>query len=58
LKKETLGSYIAGKPITVKGAEVMNPAFDITPPELVTGIVAKKGIIRPPYTENIPKYYK
>jgi S-methyl-5-thioribose-1-phosphate isomerase len=46
-------THIAGKPITVKGVEVMNPAFDITPPELVTGIVTEKGIIRPPYSENI-----
>jgi len=36
----------------------MNPAFDITPQELVTGIVTERGIIRPPYAENMPKYYK
>ncbi len=49
-------THIAGKLITVRGVEVMNPAFDTTPPELITGIVTEKGIIRPPYSENIPKY--
>ena len=34
-------------------AECWNPAFDVTPPELVTGIITEKGIIYPPYTENI-----
>ena len=29
-------THIREKPITVKGVEVMNPALDITPPELVT----------------------
>lgn len=29
--------------ITVKDAEVLNPAFDVTPPELITGIITEKG---------------
>ncbi|KSW11901.1 methylthioribose-1-phosphate isomerase [Pyrodictium occultum] len=41
--------------ITVKDVEVYNPAFDITPPELVTAIVTEKGIITPPYRENIAR---
>jgi methylthioribose-1-phosphate isomerase len=28
---------------------VYNPAFDVTPAELVTGIVTEKGIFRAPY---------
>ncbi|MBE6501714.1 MAG: hypothetical protein E7Z79_04660, partial [Methanobrevibacter thaueri] len=27
--------------------EVINPAFDITPKELITGIITEKGIIDP-----------
>jgi methylthioribose-1-phosphate isomerase len=33
--------------------EVFNFAFDITPNELVAGIVTEKGVISPPYQENI-----
>ncbi len=39
--------------ITVPDAPCWNPAFDVTPPELITGIVTEKGIITPPYPENI-----
>lgn len=34
-------------------AEVYNPAFDVTPAELITGIITEHGILRPPYTESI-----
>jgi len=51
-------THVAGKLITVKGANVMNPAFDITPPELVSGIITEKAIIQPPYDENILKVYQ
>jgi S-methyl-5-thioribose-1-phosphate isomerase len=51
-------THIAGKLITVKGVDVMNPAFDITPPELVSGIITEKAVIQPPYDENILKVYQ
>ena len=35
--------------------EVLNPAFDITPPELITAIITEKGIARPPYDKSIRK---
>ncbi len=41
--------------ITVRDVPVINPAFDITPPELVTGIITEKGIIYPPYDKTIRK---
>jgi methylthioribose-1-phosphate isomerase len=31
------------------GAAVWNPAFDVTPARLVTGIITEKGIVRPPF---------
>ena len=34
-------------------AEAGNPAFDITPAELLTGIITEKGILRPPFKESI-----
>jgi len=33
--------------------EALNPAFDITPPELVTGIVTDRGLVSQPLRENI-----
>jgi methylthioribose-1-phosphate isomerase len=32
---------------------VLNPAFDVTPAELVTAIVTDRGVARPPYTESL-----
>jgi methylthioribose-1-phosphate isomerase len=36
-----------------EGVGVRNPAFDVTPAELVTGIISEKGIASPPYRESI-----
>jgi len=38
-----------------EGIKVRNPAFDITPHELVSGFITDYGIIRPPYKENLKK---
>ena len=39
--------YYGGSRICPKDTEVINPAFDITPKELITGIITEKGIIKP-----------
>lgn len=40
--------------ITVpSGAEIFNPAFDVTPASYITGIITEYGIIQEPYRENI-----
>jgi methylthioribose-1-phosphate isomerase len=31
-----------------------NPAFDVTPAELVTAFITDRGVLRPPYEESIP----
>ena len=41
--------------IAPKDAECWNPAFDVTPPELVDAIITEKGILYPPYRTNIAK---
>jgi methylthioribose-1-phosphate isomerase len=33
-----------------------NPAFDVTPAELIAGIVTEMGILRPPFTESIRRF--
>lgn len=47
--------YIGGIQIAPKEIPVYNPAFDVTPPELITAIITDKGIIRPIYGETIPE---
>lgn len=42
-----------GKRTAPEGVKVYNPAFDVTPAELIAGIVTEKGILRPPYRETI-----
>ncbi len=44
---------IAGKRIAPKGVRIFNPAFDLTPPDLITSIITEKGIISPPYEKSI-----
>ena len=36
---------------------VGSPAFDVTPNELVTGLITEKGILRAPYSESIRETY-
>jgi methylthioribose-1-phosphate isomerase len=38
-----------------KNIKVFNPAFDVTPHELITAIITDKGVIQPPYIKNIKK---
>lgn len=38
--------------------DVINPAFDMTPPELVSGIITEKGVALPPYIESIQKLFE
>ena len=37
---------------------IINPAFDMTPPELVTGIITEKGVAKPPYEESLKKLFE
>jgi methylthioribose-1-phosphate isomerase len=44
---------IGGLFITLPQVEVLNPAFDVTPGELITGIVTERGIARAPYLNSL-----
>lgn len=48
-------TYIENIRIAPEGIEVYNPAFDVTPYKNITGIITERGIIRPPYIDNISK---
>jgi methylthioribose-1-phosphate isomerase len=49
---------IGGNLVTFPECNIKNPSFDVTPSELITGIITEDGIIRPPYTDNIKKLFK
>ena len=38
---------LAGQPVAPTGTQAYNPAFDVTPPELVTALVTEEGLIHP-----------
>ncbi len=40
-----------------EGVKVRNPAFDVTPAELITAIVCEKGVVTSPYQEQIKKLF-
>ena len=42
-----------GKAIVPEGCEAINPAFDITPAELIDVIATEKGLILQPSSETI-----
>jgi methylthioribose-1-phosphate isomerase len=46
-------SHIFGKSLAPKGIRIFNPAFDVTPQELISAIITEKGVIHPPYQQNI-----
>lgn len=46
-------THVLGNRILPEGVPVLNPAFDVTPFELVTAIVTEKGVVRPDYKENL-----
>ena len=40
-----------------KGVRVRNPAFDVTPAELITGIICEKGVVLEPSRERLAKLF-
>ncbi len=46
---------IGKKILAPKNIGVINPAFDMTPPQLITKIITEKGIVSPPYKKSIKK---
>jgi methylthioribose-1-phosphate isomerase len=41
-----------------EGINVSNPAFDVTPNELVNAIITEKGVARAPFTESLKKMFE
>jgi len=50
---EVLGLTLLGRQVVPEGATARNPAFDVTPHRLVTGIVTENGVVYPPFETNL-----
>jgi len=46
-------THVQGVSVAAPGAQAWNPAFDITPAHLVTGLITEFGVLRPPYRESL-----
>ena len=49
---------IGDKKTAPDGINVINPAFDMTPPDLISGIITENGIAKPPFEESIKKLFE
>ena len=45
------------KPMALEEVKCFNPAFDVTDHTLLSGIITEKGIIYPPFSENLAKFF-
>lgn len=52
---EVLDIQIAGERATPRGATARNPAFDVTPNRYLSGIITEKGVVYPPFIENLAR---
>ncbi len=50
-------THVKGTQLAPNGAHVWNPAFDVTPHQLIAGIITERGICRPPYVESLKKAF-
>ncbi|MEM1305571.1 MAG: S-methyl-5-thioribose-1-phosphate isomerase, partial [Planctomycetota bacterium] len=46
-------TQVAGTPTAPESATAYNPAFDVTPAELITAIITERGVIQPVGTATI-----
>ena len=58
MRKGTEVTGIGDKKTAPDDISVINPAFDMTPPDLISGIITEKGIAKYPYEESIPKLFE
>jgi methylthioribose-1-phosphate isomerase len=50
-------THLGAMRLTPDGASIWNPAFDVTPHELIAGIITERGIARPPYSESLARLF-
>ncbi|MBX5466979.1 MAG: S-methyl-5-thioribose-1-phosphate isomerase [Firmicutes bacterium] len=47
-------THVGSLRVVAEGAAVFNPAFDVTPAELITAFITDCGVIYPPYAKTLP----
>ncbi len=50
-------THFAGVRTAPEGIKAWNPAFDVTPNQLLTGIITEKGVIYPPFDERLAQLF-
>ena len=50
-------THLAGVQTAPEQVRTWNPAFDVTPHQLLTGIITERGVIYPPFRENLAKLF-
>ncbi len=50
-------THIEGVPIAPEGVQVSNPAFDVTPFKYVAALITDRGVVYPPFDQNLPRIF-
>jgi methylthioribose-1-phosphate isomerase len=50
-------THIREQQLAPEGINIHNPAFDVTPNELIAAIITDRGVARPPYTESLRRLF-
>ncbi|AKI97125.1 S-methyl-5-thioribose-1-phosphate isomerase [Kosmotoga pacifica] len=50
-------THVQGMQVAPNNVKCYNPAFDVTPWNLITGIITEKGVVRPPYDVTLKKLF-
>jgi methylthioribose-1-phosphate isomerase len=51
-------THVDASRLVPEGARVWNPAFDVTPNDLIAGIITERGIFRPPFAESLRRAFE
>ncbi|HEY0545250.1 MAG TPA: S-methyl-5-thioribose-1-phosphate isomerase [Pyrinomonadaceae bacterium] len=51
-------THVREQQLAPAGIEVHNPAFDVTPHDLIAAVITDKGVARQPYTESLRKLFE
>ncbi|MBO8160925.1 MAG: S-methyl-5-thioribose-1-phosphate isomerase [Thermosipho sp. (in: Bacteria)] len=57
-RRHTEVTHCGGNQIAPDNVKVFNPAFDVTDAELITAIITEKGVVYPPFEENLKKLFE
>lgn len=56
-RAESEVTTLGDRPTAPSGVAAFNPAFDVTPAELISAIITERGVVRSPYRENLRQLF-